>query len=125
MCEAAAHEEAVATQHRFREMVNSIEGIGGRGADVSMPVRQPAGPVRPRLLGTGRPTTDRLRLQARISNLVAMTSEDLWREEYRARHPVTDERWLMGWAASNGTPPATRCAWPGLTSTSLMQACRI
>jgi hypothetical protein len=23
--------------------------------------------------------------------------EDLWKEEYRARHPVTDERWIMGW----------------------------
>jgi len=36
-------------------------------------------------------------LQARIANMVAMTSDDLWREEYRAWHPVTGERWIMGW----------------------------
>ena len=41
--------------------------------------------------------TDRLRLQERIANMVAMTSDDLWREEYRARYPVTGERWIMGW----------------------------
>jgi hypothetical protein len=29
--------------------------------------------------------------------MVAMTNEDLWKEEYRARHPVTGERWIMGW----------------------------
>jgi PAS domain-containing protein len=27
MCEPAAHDEAVAAQHRWRDMVNSIEGI--------------------------------------------------------------------------------------------------
>jgi hypothetical protein len=45
--------------------------------------------------------------------MLAMTSDDLWREEYRVRHPVTGERWIIDWGRveRDATGHAACMAW--------------